>query len=385
MDRLKILYISTTSRVGGAEESLLTLFKALPKEEVELFLACPLPEPEGDPVAACELRTRAAALGVNIIELPLRRLKRTLNPFNLLEIRSHLGKCRREIADIVNRRGISLIHANSPTAALHADGAPVACHLRDLTLPPLAAREIRKRCRIVIATSHTVAAFARAKVGEIVRRIPNGVDADLFAPGATYDSTEIFLRHKTPADEKPYILMVSHLIPWKKHDLFISCMARVRAGNAGVRGIIAGADLFSDHGEHVASLKKQAEEAGLKYALEWRDNVPVTDMPRLVSGALLLLHPTPGEPFGRAVLEAMSCATPVVAVNSGGPAELLADGGGVLVAPDDVGAMAKAVNEYLENPRKARQDGQRAREIVLQKYTHRQHAETMLELYRELT
>jgi alpha-1,6-mannosyltransferase len=58
----------------------------------------------------------------------------------------------------------------------------------------------------------------------------------------------------------------------------------------------------------------------------------------------LLVHAGDQETFGLIVLEAMACGRPVIAANSGGLAELIAPGTGILAAPRDPGAIAQAVS-----------------------------------------
>jgi glycosyltransferase involved in cell wall biosynthesis len=52
------------------------------------------------------------------------------------------------------------------------------------------------------------------------------------------------------------------------------------------------------------------------------------------------------EGFGLPILEAMACRTPVIGTPAGAAPELLAQGAGVLVAPEDAEAMARAI-EYV--------------------------------------
>lgn len=56
------------------------------------------------------------------------------------------------------------------------------------------------------------------------------------------------------------------------------------------------------------------------------------------------------EGFGLPVLEAMACRTPVVATPAGAAPELLADGGGILVEPDNPESLAAGVCRMLESP-----------------------------------
>jgi alpha-1,6-mannosyltransferase len=65
---------------------------------------------------------------------------------------------------------------------------------------------------------------------------------------------------------------------------------------------------------------------------------------RLVASSDLLVHAGDRETFGLIVLEAMACGRPVVAANSGGLAELVVPGTGIVAAPHDAGALAAGVD-----------------------------------------
>jgi glycosyltransferase involved in cell wall biosynthesis len=53
------------------------------------------------------------------------------------------------------------------------------------------------------------------------------------------------------------------------------------------------------------------------------------------------------EGFGLPVLEAMACRTPVIATPAGAAPELLAEGGGILVRPEDPEDMARAIERIV--------------------------------------
>lgn len=96
----------------------------------------------------------------------------------------------------------------------------------------------------------------------------------------------------------------------------------------------------------------------------------------LLRDALALLVPLRwDEPFGLMMVEANACGTPVVAFARGAAPELVADGEtGVLVEPDDVEALAAAVNEAAALDRRA------CRDRVEQRFS----AERMLAGYLEV-
>ena len=57
------------------------------------------------------------------------------------------------------------------------------------------------------------------------------------------------------------------------------------------------------------------------------------------------------EPFGLVAVEAMACGTPVIAVNSGGPAEIIGQSkAGILIDQPDSQSIAKAINTLIDDP-----------------------------------
>ncbi len=56
------------------------------------------------------------------------------------------------------------------------------------------------------------------------------------------------------------------------------------------------------------------------------------------------------EGFGLPILEAMACRTPVIGTPTGAAPELLAEGAGVLVKPEDPADMARAIQQVCEMP-----------------------------------
>ena len=75
--------------------------------------------------------------------------------------------------------------------------------------------------------------------------------------------------------------------------------------------------------------------------------LPTDDLQAAIAGCTaVLMTPKWVEAFGNVAIEAMACGVPVVAYRRGGPAEIVIDGEtGFLVEPDDVHAMAAAVQQ----------------------------------------
>lgn len=365
---LRVLYVSATAATGGAEESLLGLLAKLDRARVRPMLALPPPAGNGGRT----LWERARELDVECRSAPLRRFKRTLNPLRLAALLAELRRGRACLAELARATGAELIHANSLAAALQCDGAPLVAHLRDLSLPRPAAWLLRARLRCAVAAGPAVAEAAR-KLFARVELIPNGVDTERFRPGAGEDDAA-----------RGYVLMAAHLVPWKRHEVFIRALGEVARRLPEAHGVLAGGDLFGEHAGYAARLRELATQCGLGDRLRFAGAITEEEMPGLFARAAVAVHPACDEPFGRAVAEAMACGRPVVAARGGGPAELLRGGGGRLCAPDNVAEFAAGIAHYLENPELADADGSAGRASIISEYTAELHAERLTELYRKL-
>ncbi len=88
------------------------------------------------------------------------------------------------------------------------------------------------------------------------------------------------------------------------------------------------------------------------------------------------------EAFGRTLVEAMLCGTPVVAADDGGHREVIRHGEtGFLVRPDDPDAFANAVTDLLENPGLANDVTAAAKEDALKRYSVKTHVERVQTAY----
>jgi len=110
-----------------------------------------------------------------------------------------------------------------------------------------------------------------------------------------------------------------------------------------------------------------------------------TDAPALIADLDLLINAAPHESFGLAVLEAMAAGVPVVAVDGGGPGELLGPLGAV-VPPGDGPALQNAVSRAVAaSAGERRMWAQAARARIEERFLLRDYAGNMLEILTRLT
>lgn len=122
-----------------------------------------------------------------------------------------------------------------------------------------------------------------------------------------------------------------------------------------------------------------------------RDMLPVAELREILAAASVFVCPSVYEPLGIVNLEAMACATAVVASDVGGIPEVVADGvTGSLVHydadfPDAYEArLAEAVNALVADPAKAQQYGHAGRQRCIEEFSWAHIAEETLDVYRKV-
>ncbi len=143
--------------------------------------------------------------------------------------------------------------------------------------------------------------------------------------------------------------MVGRLQRFKGPFDFVEMAALVVRTEPSARFLIIGPDSPIEPGLR-AELQAAIEAAGVGDAIATAGRLSTADLAATVRDSTLLVHPARREPFGLAVVEALTLGTPVVSYASEGPSMILADGGGALVPPGKVADLARSVLEALGDP-----------------------------------
>jgi starch synthase len=211
--------------------------------------------------------------------------------------------------------------------------------------------------------------------------VRNGVDTDVFKPNL---DLEPLRKYQIPTEE-PFALFVgritrqkglNHLLrAWQSVDPSIGLV--LAAGAADEEGI--GAEIE----DLVAKLQGQRKN------IIWiRQMLTTPELTALLTAARVFVCPSIYEPLGIVNLEAMACATAVVASDVGGIPEVVAhEVTGELVRYGDKDAefdsdLAQAINRVASDAELAKRYGAAGRERVVAEFGWSQVAKATIEVYR---
>jgi glycosyltransferase involved in cell wall biosynthesis len=235
-------------------------------------------------------------------------------------------------------------------------------------------REAHKRCganmQIVSPSRWMLERLAAQELSRFgLHHIPNGIDLNHFRH--ILDGRVSF---GLPVD-RPIVLFAA----WNPSNRVIDCR----------KGL---PDLAAAFVTHVIPVMPKAMlvVAGESFAPNHPNVVPVglisyDRLPQLFSAVDVFVTATLADNLPYTVLEAMGCATPVVATNVGGIPEQVVDGEtGFLVPPSQPAALGAAILEILSNPSRARLMGRNARHRAKEIYSMESFVDAYEALFQKM-
>ena len=346
----RLVFVSHTGAVSGAERVLIDVVKAFPDSSAFVF---------EDGALAGLLRSSGLSVKVAVNGQSLAGVRRSNSLFSAMPL---LGSLARLIWELRGEtRQFDVIYANSQKAfTLSALSCvftrkTLVWHLHDiLSAAHFGAKQLKMQvflanrfAKLVIVPSVAaadafVAAGGRAS---LVKVVANGVTA------ASESRSKLQLRADLSLPDGPLIGVFSRLAAWKGQEIVIRAVARCPE----VTAIIAGDALFGERA-YAGRLKQLVRELNLESRVQFLGQRG--DVQQLMRAMDIVVHPSvDAEPFGLTLVEAMLAHVPVIASNAGASSEILESGkAGGLVAAGDVDALAAAIqNVIADAPRLAPQ------------------------------
>lgn len=226
-----------------------------------------------------------------------------------------------------------------------------------------------------------------------IQVIPNGIDPDVWKPVPNPER----LRALGIDTETPYVLFVGRITRQKGIIHLVRALHHLPPGTQVV--LAAGAPDTPEIEQEMKAAVDEARAASGQKIVWLAEMLLRRDLVALYSEASVFVCPSVYEPFGIINLEAMACATPVVASAVGGIPEVVQDGvTGLLVGFEPVGetefepadpegfarALASQTTSLLRNPERARRMGEEGRRRVEERFSWNAVARNTLSFYQSL-
>ncbi|MGB9880940.1 MAG: glycosyltransferase family 4 protein [Anaerolineae bacterium] len=203
-----------------------------------------------------------------------------------------------------------------------------------------------------------------------VEVIPNGVDTQLFRPR---DRSQVRAKLGLPQDKRILLFVAADLgDEHKGMSYFFESLEFVKAESWMVVTVGKTVEIPRALGDRV-----YINQLGYLSQPE--------SMAEVYAAADVFCISSLDDNFPTTVLEAMSCATPVVGFSVGGIPEQVVEGCGQLVPPRDAIALGRAITALLGNDSARQLMGDSCRERAVQEYSLERFVQRYLALYHEVT
>ena len=344
---MRILFVSDVyfPRINGVSTSVQTFRAELERLGHETFLVCPAyPGADGDEQGIARIPSRYLPLDPEDRAMSWRRVGR--------------------LDRVLGGQRFDIVHVQTPFLAHYAGlryarsaGVPAVATYHTLFeeylyhyvpfapkgwMRGLARRFSRGQCNaldaVVVPSGPMRDTLAGYGVTAPMHVIPTGLRPDAFAGG---DGAAFRARHGI-APGRPMLLFVGRVAFEKNIGFLLRMLVHVRRAQPDVLLVVCGA------GPAEASLKRLAGELDLAASTLFVGYLDrATELADCYRAADLFVFASRTETQGLVLLESMACGTPVVALAVMGTRDVLREGEGARIAPDDHAGFAAVVVRVL--------------------------------------
>jgi glycosyltransferase involved in cell wall biosynthesis len=367
---------------GGPHNRALRLAEPLGRAGAETTVLLP-----DDPGNAAQ-RLRSA--GIDVVTMPLHRLRATLHPFTHLRLAARFWPEVRAIRNLIRERNIDLVQVDglvNPHGAIAArlEDVPVVWVLLD-TRPPILLRRammplVTRLADSVMFDGHGLIAAHPAGAALLNRSFvyyPQ-VDVTAYFPGCA-DQGRVRAELGIPP-AGPVVGTVANINPQKGLQYFIQAAALIKRRVPDAWFLVVGA-FYDTHAAYAQRLRDLAERLGVWNSMVFpgfRD-----DVERMFSAMdVSLITSVPrSEGTTTTAQESMAVGVPVVATDVGAVSEVVEDGvTGYVVPPLDPEAIAEAALRLMQDPALREGMGRAGRQRALERFSLETCAQVHLEAY----
>ena len=387
---MRILFLDQSGKLGGAELCLVDIAQYFRSNcLVGVFADGPFPD------CLSQLNIPVQILTKHILQVQKNS--------GLLAGIENLNRLIPLIATVTQlSRRYDLIYANTQKALVvgaissFISRRPFVYHLHDIVSPEHFSATNRRiivtlanRAALIVANSRS-SRDAFVRVGgrsDRIHVVYNGFSTETYATYRVSRTDRDRIRHELipikyhHPSRPPFIVgHFSRLSPWKGQHVLLEALPRCPDN---VIAVFVGDALFGEQ-DYVQQLQRQVKALHLEHRVKFLGFR--SDIPKLMAACDLVAHTSIApEPFGRVIIEAMLCGTPVVAADAGGATELIDSGNtGWLSPPGNSLKLADVIATCRDRPEKAKTIARQAQIQASQRFDLKSTNKTIAHLLEQI-
>jgi glycosyltransferase involved in cell wall biosynthesis len=362
-DMNKILILHTSAIIGGAEYSLLEFLHNMKEFPVEIHIALSC--------QAEKLLKDKPDILVHFHRFELCYFRKYHSLKSLLQSLISLIICNYKIFQLVKKQNIKTVYCNTFRTLPYClavklfSKVRIICHYRDNVNSKFIQYLIKQGSDRIIAVSAAVKNQIPSAVN--VEVIHNGVNISYFS-----DSKPTGWLHKelNLSRNTKLIGNIGQILPWKNQMDYILVAKELIKQNAHLHFLLIGGSVDDNY---FRLLKQQIDFFNLNSCFTVTGQVE--DIKKYMRELDILIHTASNEPFGRVIIEAAATSKPVIAYNSGGPAEIIKNGQtGFLVQERDIHKMVETTFRLLNNQPLKETIGSSAQKHIAENFNSQDYA-----------
>jgi len=239
-------------------------------------------------------------------------------------------------------------------------------------------RRVPASLRWLLNRSDRVTAPSRDYMEAVLSRLPELREKSVYIHNAV-DVAELRAGMDQNGGDDCYSLTIALHNEKKALDVLIRALPEARANGFLMPVLLVGGRPLE------GTLRELAQSLGVDDQVRFLGYQELDAIRNLLQRCTLFILPSRSEPFGIAILEAMSLGKAVITTRVGGIPEFVVDGqNGVLVESDDPAALAAAMCRVSSDAELRRRLGLAARETVDDGYTAERMGERYLDVFESL-
>jgi len=367
---ITVLLLSSAAGIGGGERYLLDLIRHASKGVRHIVVL-----PHSGPFEEVLLGSNIDYLTVNMA-----------NKFSIRTIIKLAGIARQIDVDIISSHGyranfygsiVSLLSGRKHLSTAHVslyDYQDTPAFLRQGYLLSEKLSSVVTKCYICVSAAMQQDFIRLGVPRRKTIVIPNGIDLKRFFPR----TEKMALRRQMRLDcSGPIIGTVGRMVSEKGQSYLIKALKFLKPKWPRLKCVFVGDGPLRKYLHKLAvdlGVSDMCHFAGIRYDIE--SIYQVFD---------LFVLPSPREPFGLVLLEAMASEVPVVATAAGGPLDFIQPGkNGELVPPNDANSMAETIQQMLSDEWRSNSMAQEGRRLVEKHYSVEGTVRKVEEVYASL-